>query len=140
MRAVLSQVSGHPTIVELLDPLGWAGQSIAAGDRERRKATIFDIPVRRAGEGFDIPDEVHLHELDCFVMVIQLLFVSRFLGSKILGEVMGAGFGGDDESVDDGSVSVSREVVTGDGAANGAGGHLSEGEEVVGGSCGSCRY
>ncbi len=55
-------------------------------------------------------------------------------------EAMGAGFGGDDQSVNDGSVGVGREVVAGDCATDQARRHLSEGKEVVGGGSGSCRY
>ncbi len=63
-----------------------------------------------------------------------------FLSSEILGEAMGAGFGGNDKAINDGSVSVGREVVAGDGTVDGAGRHLAKGEEVVGGSRGSCGY
>ncbi len=73
-------------------------------------------------------------------MVIQLLFVVRFLGCQVLLEAVGAGFGGDDQSVNDGSVGVGREVVAGDCASDRSGGHLSKGEEVVGCGGGSCRY
>jgi len=51
-------------------------------------------------------------------MVIQLLFVVCFLGGQVLLEAVSTGFGGDDQSIDDGSVGLCREVVTGDGAAD----------------------
>ncbi len=77
--------------------------------------TVLNVPVRRLGEGFDIPDEVGLHELDGFVTVIQLLFELHFLGSQVLGEVVGPCFGSDDQPVDDGSVGVGQEVMASDG-------------------------
>src|SRR6266478_4569636 len=73
-------------------------------------------------------------------MVIQLLLTVRFLGGEVLVEVMSAGLGGDDEPVDDRSVGVGGEVVTGDGGADGSRGHLSKGEEVVLSGGGSCGY
>ncbi len=102
--------------------------------------TIFDIPVRRLGESFDIPDEVGLHELNGFVAVIQLLLKLCFLGSQVLVEAVGPHFQGDDEPIDNGSVGVGWEVVARDGTMDRSRGHLAEGEEVVGGGCGSCRY
>ncbi len=78
--------------------------------------TIFDIPIRGSGEGFNIPNEVGLHELDGFVTVIQLLLELRFLGSQVLVVVMGLRFRSNDQSIDDGPVGVSREVVTCNGA------------------------
>jgi len=65
------------------------------------------------GEGVDVSNEAGFQELDRLFMVIQLLFVVRFLGCQVLLEAMGAGFGGDNQSVNDGSVGVGREVVAG---------------------------
>ncbi len=79
---------------------------------------VFDIAVRGLGECFDIPNEVGLHELDGFVMVIQLLLELRFLGSQVLAEAVSSCFGGNDEPVDDGSIGVHWEVVAGDGSVN----------------------
>ncbi len=80
--------------------------------------TIFDISVRRLGEGVDIPDKTGFKKLNRFFTVIQLLFVVRFLGGQVLVVVVGAGLGGDDQSIDDGAVGICREVMTGDGAVD----------------------
>ncbi len=64
----------------------------------------------------------------------------RFLGGEVLVVAMGAGLRGDNEPVDDRSVGVGGEVVTGDGGADGSRGHLPKGEEVVLGGSGSCGY
>ncbi len=92
MWAVFCRISGDSTILELLDPFGWVREPIATGDSERRKTTVFDVPIRGLGEHFDIPDKMGLHELDGFVVVIQFLLELRFLGSQILGEAMGPRF------------------------------------------------
>jgi len=49
-------------------------------------------------------------------MVIQLLFVIRFLGSKVLVEVVGAHFRSDNQSIDDGMIGVGWEIMAGDSA------------------------
>ncbi len=118
MRAVLRRVSSNATIIEFLDPFGRVRESVATGDGECGEATIFDVPIWGLGEHFDIPDEAGLHELDGFVAVIHLLFEFCLLGDQILLEVVGAGFRGDDQSVDDGSVGVGWEVVAGDGTVD----------------------
>ncbi len=99
------------TVVEFLNPLGWVREPVAAGDGEGREATVLNIPIWRLGEGFDIPDKMGLHKLDGFVMVIQLLLVVRFLGSKVLGEAMALHLQSDNQSVDDGLVGVGWEVM-----------------------------
>ncbi len=118
VRAVLGGVPRHPTIVELLNPLGWVRESSAARDSEGGKATVFDIALGWLGEGVDVADESRLEELDHLFTVIQLLLVVRFLGGEVLLEAVGAGLGGDDEPIDDGPVSVGGKIVTGDGAAD----------------------
>ncbi len=80
--------------------------------------TIVNVPLGWLGEGVNVPDEVGLQELDRFFMVIQLLFVLRFLGSQVLVEAVSAGFRSDDQSVDDGTIGVGGEVVAGDGAVD----------------------
>src|SRR6266446_721037 len=101
MRAVLCGVPRHSTIVKLLDPFGRVRKSSSAGDGEHCETAVFDISVRRLGEGVDVPNETGLKKLDRLFTVIQLLFVVRFLGSKVLVVAVGAGLGGDDEPVDD---------------------------------------
>jgi len=140
IRAVLCGVPRHPTIIELPDPFGWVGQSSATGDSEGGEAAIFDVSVGWLGEGVDIPDEAGFEKLDRFFVVIQLLFVVRFLGGHVLLEAVSAGFRGDDQSIDDGSIGVGREVVTGDCTLDQSGRHLSKGEEMVGGGGRSCGY
>jgi len=64
-----------------------------------------------------------------------------FLGGEFLFEVMEPGFGGDDQSIDDGPVGGGIEGMSGDGAADGLRGESSEGNEVVdGGGVFSSRY
>jgi len=128
------------SVIKLLNPLGWIREPIATGDGERHEMTIFDIPIWWLGEGFDIPDKAGLHKLNGFIAVIQLLFVLHFLGSQVLAEVVGPRFQSNNQSIDDGLVGVGWEVVACDGAAHQPRGHLAEGEEMVGGSCGSCGY
>ncbi len=77
-------------IVQLLDPFRQVRESIPAGDGEHGEVTVLSVALWRLGEGFDIPDKVGLHELNCFVVVIQLLLVFGFLGCQILLEAMGA--------------------------------------------------
>ena len=113
MRAVLCGVPRHPTIIELLDPFGRVGQSPSTGDGEGGESAVLDVALGRLGESVDIPDEVGFEELDCLFTVIQLLFVVRFLVCQVLLELVGAGFGGDNQFVNDGSVGVGREVVAG---------------------------
>src|SRR6266403_3084531 len=114
MRAILGRVPRHPTIVELLDPLGWVRESSSAGDSEGGETAVLNIAVRWLGEGVDVPDEAGLKELDCLFMVIQLLLMVRFLGGQVLLAAVGAGLGGDDQAVDDGPIGVGGEVVAGD--------------------------
>ncbi len=102
--------------------------------------TVLDVSFGGLGEGVNVPDETGFKKLDRLFMVIQLLFVFRFLGGEILLVAMSAGFGSDNEPVDDRAISVCGEVMAGDGSADRSRGHLSEGEEVVGGSIGSCGY
>ena len=101
MRAVLGGVPCHPTIIELLDPLGWVGEPSSAGDSEGGESTIFDIAVGRLGEGVDVANKSGFQEFDRLFMVIQLLFVVRFLGGEVLVVPVGASFGGDDQPIDD---------------------------------------
>src|SRR6266446_4217733 len=115
MRAVLRGIPRHPTVIELLDPLSWVGEPSSAGDGEGGELAVFDVPVGWSGEGVNIADEAGFQELDRFFTVIQLLFVVHFLGGQVLLEAMGVGLGGDDQSVDDGSIGVRGEVVAGDG-------------------------
>src|SRR6266478_10166281 len=105
-----------------------------------REGAVLNVSVGWLGEGVNVSDEAGFQELDRLFTVIQLLFVVCFLGSHVLLEAVGASFGGDDQPVDDGSIGVGREVVTGDCASDRSGGHLSEGEEMVGGGGGSCGY
>src|SRR6266446_1909275 len=137
VRAVLGGIPRHSTVIELLDPLGWVREPSPDRDSKRRETAIFDIAGRGLGEGVDVPDEAGFEELDRLFMVIQLLFVVRFLGGEVLVVAMGASLGGDDEPVDDRPVGVGGEVVAGDGGADRSGGHLSKGEEVAlgGGGC-----
>ncbi len=53
---------------------------------------IFNVSVGWLGEGVDIPDKSGLEELDCLFMVIQLLFVVRFLGEQVLLVMVSVGF------------------------------------------------
>src|SRR6266446_1134362 len=140
VRAVLGGIPRHSTVIELLDPFGRVREPSSDRDSKRREMAIFDIAGRGLGEGVDVADETGFEELDRLFMVIQLLFVLRFLGSAVLVEAMSAGLGGDDEPVDDRSVGVGGEVVAGDGSADGSGRHLSEGEEMVLGGGGSGGY
>src|SRR6266481_1506071 len=118
VRAVLGGIPRHSTIVEFLDPFGWVGESSSAGDGERLEPAIFNISLGGLGEGVNVPDETGFKKLNRFFTVIQLLFVVRFLGSEVLVVAMGASLRGDDEPVDDRAISVSWEVVTGDGGAD----------------------
>src|SRR6266403_2436782 len=118
VRAVLSGIPRHSTVVELLDPFGWVREPSATGDGEGRKATVFDVSFGGLREGVNVPDEAGFKKLYCLFTVIQLLFVVRFLGGEVLVVAMTAGLGGDDESVDDRSVGVGGEVVAGDGGAD----------------------
>src|SRR6266436_1490327 len=115
MRAILGSVPCHPTVIELLDPLGWVRESSPARDSESGETTVLDIPIGWLEEGVDIPDEAGFEELDHLFMVIQLLFVVHFLGGQVLVKAVSAGFQGDDQSVDDGAVGVCGEIVAGDG-------------------------
>src|SRR6266436_6571146 len=63
VRAVLGGIPRHPTVIKLLNPLGWVREPSSDRDGERREATIFDIAIRGLGEGIDIPDEAGLEEL-----------------------------------------------------------------------------
>src|SRR6266403_4343873 len=101
VRAILSSIPRHSTVVEFLDPFGWVREPSPTGDGERREATIFDVPIGRLGEGVDVSDKVGFKKLDRLFTVIQLLFVVRFLGGEVLVVMVGAGFGGDDKSIDD---------------------------------------
>ncbi len=58
------------------------------------------------GEGIDVSDEAGFKKLDRLFMVIQLLFVVRFLGGEVLVVAVSAGLGGDDEPVDDRAVGI----------------------------------
>ncbi len=118
VRAVLSGIPCHSTVVEFLDPLGWVRKPSSTGDGEGCKATVFNVSFGGLGEGVNVPDEVGFKKLNCLFTVIQLLFVVRFLGGEVLVVPMGAGLGGDDEPVDDRAVGVGREVVAGDGGAD----------------------
>src|SRR6266481_4123941 len=95
MRAVLSGVPHHPTIIELLDPLGWVGQSSAAGDSEGSELAVFDIPIGWLGEGVDVSDKTGFQELDRLFTVIQLLLVVRFLDGQVQLEAVSVGFPSD---------------------------------------------
>src|SRR6266446_6868263 len=114
MRAILGGVPRHSTIIELLDPLGWVCEPSSAGDGDGGEVAILDVSFGWLGEGVNIANEMGFKKLNRFFMVIQLLFVVCFLGGQVLLEVVGAGFGGDDQSVDDGPVGVGREIVAGD--------------------------
>ncbi len=140
VRAVFGGIPRHSTVIELLDPFGRVRESSADRDSKRWETAVFDIAGRGLREGVDISDKTGLEEFDRLFMVIQLLFVVRFFADEVLVVAVGAGLGGDDESVDDGSVGVGGEVVAGDGGADGSRGHLSEGEKVVFGGGGSCGY
>jgi len=140
VRAVLSGIPRHSTIVELLDPLGWVQKPSSAGDGEGCEATVFNVSFGGLGKGVNVPNETGFKKLDRFFTVIQLLFVFCLLGGDLLVVAMGAGLGGDDEPVDDRMISVCGEVVAGDSGADRSRRHLSEGEEMVGGSGGSGGY
>src|SRR6266403_162383 len=114
MRAILGRVPRHPPIIELLDPLGWVRESSSAGDSEGGEMAVLDIAVGWLGEGVDVPDEAGLKKLNCLFMVIQLLLVVHFLGGQVLLEAVGAGFRGDNQSIDDGPIGVGGEVMAGD--------------------------
>src|SRR6266478_5653648 len=96
VRAVFSGIPRHSTVVELLDPLSWVGEPSPDRDSKRWEMAVFDISGRRLGEGVNIPDETGFEELDRLLVVIQLLFVVRFLGGKILVVTVGASLGGDE--------------------------------------------
>ena len=84
MRAVFCGVPRHPTIIKLLDPLGWVGEPSSAGDSEGGEPTVFDVPVGRLGEGVNVADESGFQEFNHLFTVIQLLFVVRFLAGQVL--------------------------------------------------------
>src|SRR6266436_4816537 len=111
MRAILGRVPHHPTVIKLLDPLGWVRESSSTGDSEGGEMAVLNVAVGWLGEGVDVPDEAGLKKLDCLFTVIQLLFVVCFLGGQVLLEVVGAGLGGDNQSIDDGSRGVCGEDV-----------------------------
>src|SRR6266436_6213282 len=106
VRAVLGGIPRHSTVIELLDPFGRVRESSPDRDSKCWEMAIFDIAGRGLREGVDISDKAGLEELDRLFMVIQLLFVVRFFADEVLVVAVGAGLGGDDESVDDGSVGV----------------------------------
>ena len=114
VRAVLGGIPPHSTVVKLLDPLSRAREPSSDRDSKRRETAVFDISGRRLGEGVNVADETGFKKLNRLFMVIQLFLVLRFFGSKVLVISVGAGFGGDNQSVNDGSVGVGREVVAGD--------------------------
>src|SRR6266478_8411522 len=91
VRAVLSGIPRHSSIVEFLDPLCWVGEPSTTGDGERRKPAIFNISLRGLGECINVPDETGFKKLDRLFTVIQLLFVVRFLSGEVV-----AGDGGAD--------------------------------------------
>ena len=118
MRAVFCRVPCHSTIVELPDPFGRVGEPSTTGDSEGGEAAVLNVPVGWLGEGVNVSDEMGFEKFDRLFTVIQLLFVVRFLGSHVLLEAVGAGLGGDDQPVDNGSVGVGGEVVACDCAAD----------------------
>ena len=71
VRAVLSGIPRHSTIIELLDPFGRVGEPSSAGDGERSEPAIFDVPFGRLGERVDVPDEAGFKKLDRLFTVIQ---------------------------------------------------------------------
>src|SRR6266403_3450992 len=91
VRAVLSGIPRHSTIIELLDPLGRVGEPSSDRDSKRWETAVFDISGRRLGEGVDVADEAGFEEFDCLLTVIQLLLVVHFLGGEVV-----AGDGGAD--------------------------------------------
>ena len=99
VRAVLSGIPRHSSIVELLNPFCWVGEPSTTGDGEHREATVLDVSLGGLGECVNIPDEAGFKKLDRLFTVIQLLFVVCFLGGEVLVVAVGAGFGGDDEAV-----------------------------------------
>ncbi len=100
VRAVLGGIPCHSTVIKLFDPFGWIREPSSDRDSKRRETAIFDIAGRGLGEGVDVADEAGLEEFDRLFMVIQLLFVVRFLGGEVLVVSMGAGLGSDDEPID----------------------------------------
>ena len=70
------------TIIELFDPFGWVGESIAAGNGEMRELAVLSIPVGWLAEGVNVSNKAGLKELNGFTKVIQLLLMGLFLGSK----------------------------------------------------------
>src|SRR6266481_3005007 len=117
VRAVLSGIPRHSSIVEFLNPLCWVGESPTTGDGERRETTVLDVSFGGPGERVNVPDEAGFKKLDRFFTVIQLLFVFCLLGGNLLVVAMGAGLRGDDEPIDNRTVGVCGEVMAGDGGA-----------------------
>jgi len=72
------------TIIELFDPFGWVGESVATGDSEVRELAVLGISVGWLAEGVNVPDKMGFKELNSFVEVIQLLLMGLFLGSELL--------------------------------------------------------
>ncbi len=140
MRAVLGGIPRHSTVVEFLDPLGWVQKPSSAGDGEGCETTVFNVSLGGLGKGVNVPDETGFKKLDRFFTVIQLLFMFCLLGGDLLVVAVGAGLGGDDEPIDDRAISVCGEVVAGDSGTDRSRRHLSEGEEMVGGSGRSGGY
>ncbi len=121
------------TVIKLLDPLGWIGESIATGDSEMGKSAILGVASGRLGEGVDVTDKAGLQEFDGFFKVIHLLLVLFFFSHMLLLEVVGVGFRGNDKSIDDGLVGGCVEGVGGDGTVDRLRGEPPKSDEVVDG-------
>ncbi len=74
-------------IIKLLDPFGWAGESVSDRDGEVRESAVLDVAVWRVAEGVDVPDETGFKELNGFIKVIHLLLMAFFLGGELLVEL-----------------------------------------------------
>jgi len=96
-----------------------------------RELAIFGVTGGRLGEGVNVANETGLQELDGFFEVIHLLLVLFFLSQALLLEVMSAGFGGDDQSVDDGLIGSCIKGVGGNGAVDRSRGQPPKSDEII---------
>ena len=97
------------------------------------ESAILGIAIWRLGKGVNVPDKMGLPELNGLFKVIQFLFMLFFLAHTLLFEAVGAGFGGDDKSIDDGLVGSCVKGVSGDGVVDRSRGEPPKSDEVING-------